>query len=45
MTRLASWARPLDPLDVSRAAYGPHQAGLDFDEEPVRANRIPSRVG
>jgi hypothetical protein len=33
------------PPDVSRAAYGPHQAGLDFDEEPVRANRIPSRVG
>jgi hypothetical protein len=33
------------PLDVSRAAYGPHQAGLDFDEEPVRANRMPARAG
>ena len=33
------------PLDVSRAAYGPHQAGLHFDEEPVGANRTPSRVG
>jgi hypothetical protein len=33
------------PLEVSRAAYGPHQAGLDFDEEPVAPNRTPARSG
>jgi hypothetical protein len=33
------------PLDVSRAAYGPHQAGLDFDVEPVGANRTLARAG
>jgi hypothetical protein len=27
------------PFEVSRAAYGPHQAGLDFDDEPVSAGR------